>query len=216
MDPLTVLGNQYGTNKANYHGYTRFYHNLFRDRRDQVKHFFEIGIDTGSSLFMWRDYFPKATVYGIDIDVVPRVKNQERLIWSVCDQSKQDQLETVVKSWGTPVFDVIIDDGGHVVSQQRVSIETLWKYLAPGGIYVIEDLHTNIPDLFYNHAHMLPHQITKYLDEPRSNHLRIFDCMIGTQGAYAFPTEEIEDILYFSNVSTKSLSCAFIKKNYIT
>lgn len=213
MDPLTTLGNKYGTNKANYHGYTRFYNTLFKEKRETMKHFFEIGIDTGSSLFMWRDYFPNSRIYGIDIQVVPAVQNQERILWSVCDQSKQDQLESVVQSWSTPTFDAIIDDGGHVVSQQRVSIETLWKYLAPGGIYVIEDLHTNIPELFSNHAHMLPHQLPKYLDEPISNHMRILDCMIGTKGAFQFPTEEIEDILYFSNVPTKSLSCAFIKKS---
>lgn len=213
MDPLTILGNTYGTNKANYHGYTRFYNSLFKEKRESMKHFFEIGIDTGSSLFMWRDYFPNATIYGVDINVVSAVKNQERILWSVCDQSSQQQLETVVSSWGKPTFDAIIDDGGHVVSQQRVSIETLWKYVAPGGIYVIEDLHTNIPELFYNHAHMLPHQITKYLDEPKSNHMRILESMIGTPEAFQFPTDQIEDILYFSNVPTKSLSCALVKKN---
>ncbi len=210
-DSLTLLGVKYNTNKSYYHGYTRFYNKLFADKKETVKNFFEIGIDTGASLFMWRDYFPTATIYGIDIQVTDAVKNQDRIRWAVCDQSKPDQLTRVVDTWGRPSFDIIVDDGGHVVSQQRVSIETLWKYVAPGGVYIIEDLHTNIPELFYTHPHMTPPQITKYLDEPTSNHQRILDCMLRNSG-YSFPVEEIEDIYYFSNVSTQSLSCAFVKK----
>jgi hypothetical protein len=210
-DSLTLLGLKYNTNKSFYHGYTRFYNKLFAEKKDSIKHFFEIGIATGASLFMWRDYFPNATIYGIDIQVTDAVKNQERIKWALCNQSKADELTHVVNTWGKPVFDIIIDDGGHVVSQQRVSIETLWKYLAPGGYYVIEDLHTNIPELFSSHPHMTPQQITKYLDEPVSNHQKILECMLRNPG-YSFPIDEIEDIYYFSNVTTQSLSCAFLKK----
>jgi hypothetical protein len=41
---------------------------------------------------------------------------------------------------GSP--DIIIDDGSHVASHQKISFETLFPLLAPGGIYVIEDMHT--------------------------------------------------------------------------
>ena len=30
-------------------------------------------------------------------------------------------------------FDIIIDDGGHVMHQQRISMLNLWKYVKPGG-----------------------------------------------------------------------------------
>ena len=40
-------------------------------------------------------------------------------------------------------YDIIIDDGGHTPEEQMVTFEALWPYIAPGGIYVIEDLHGN-------------------------------------------------------------------------
>jgi hypothetical protein len=41
------------------------------------------------------------------------------------------------------LFDIVIDDGGHRMDQQRITLEHLWKIVRPGGYYVIEDLHTS-------------------------------------------------------------------------
>ena len=40
-------------------------------------------------------------------------------------------------------FDVIIDDGGHTMNQQRTSLITLSPLVRPGGLYIIEDLETS-------------------------------------------------------------------------
>lgn len=40
-------------------------------------------------------------------------------------------------------FDVIIDDGGHTMNQQKTSIAMLLPLVRSGGIYVIEDLETS-------------------------------------------------------------------------
>lgn len=40
-------------------------------------------------------------------------------------------------------FDIIIDDGGHTMNQQLVSLKTLLSSVRPNGIYVIEDLETS-------------------------------------------------------------------------
>jgi hypothetical protein len=34
---------------------------------------------------------------------------------------------------------VIVDDGGHMRNQQMASLTGLWKYIKPGGIYIMED-----------------------------------------------------------------------------
>ena len=40
-------------------------------------------------------------------------------------------------------YDLIIDDGGHNVWEQRPSFEVLWDHLMPGGLYFIEDLQAS-------------------------------------------------------------------------
>ena len=43
---------------------------------------------------------------------------------------------------------VLIDDGGHTMEQQQVSLGFLFKHVRPGGYYVIEDVHTSLPALW--------------------------------------------------------------------
>ena len=40
-------------------------------------------------------------------------------------------------------FDIVIDDGSHVNRHVHHSFRTLWPHLAPGGLYVVEDLQTS-------------------------------------------------------------------------
>ena len=44
--------------------------------------------------------------------------------------------------------DIIIDDGSHIVYDQVISFKSLFNKLNPGGIYVIEDLHTSYSKYF--------------------------------------------------------------------
>ena len=50
-------------------------------------------------------------------------------------------LKTIKNKRG--YFDVIIDDGGHTMSQQITSITHLLPKMRSGGLYVIEDLETS-------------------------------------------------------------------------
>lgn len=40
-------------------------------------------------------------------------------------------------------YDIIIDDGSHMVRHVIASFEALFPYLRRGGLYIIEDLHTS-------------------------------------------------------------------------
>ena len=44
-----------------------FYNKFFEPRRYSVQSLLEVGIAYGGSLLLWRDYFPNATIMGIDI-----------------------------------------------------------------------------------------------------------------------------------------------------
>ena len=55
------------------------------------------------------------------------------------DQTDEKFLNNVI-NFG---LDIIIDDGGHKMSHQQLSLKYLFKNLNPNGYYIIEDLHTS-------------------------------------------------------------------------
>jgi hypothetical protein len=140
MDPLTALAVRHGSDKAA-HGFCAFYHRLLEARREHVERALEIGVLTGASLRMWRDYLPHATIHGFDLPG-NSVADEDRLRVHSGDQSSRRSLNQLLQRTGSP-FDLIVDDGGHTMEQQQVSLGFLFAHLRPGGLYVIEDLHTS-------------------------------------------------------------------------
>jgi len=139
--PLCALAEHYGTDKRPEplgHGYTHYYHSLFADRRESIRKVMEIGIDVGASLRMWRDYFPNATIYGVDVDP-NKLITEDRIQCFLCDQSSESALIDLTFRVGDS-FDLIIDDGSHRPHDQITTANVLIPSLTPGGIYVIEDV----------------------------------------------------------------------------
>lgn len=128
------------------HHFTEVYELFFSPLKTTATRVFEIGIAGGGSLEMWRDYFPRATIYGIDIEPKTQL-DSDRIKTFVADQSDRDQLAAFIDRFGGG-YDIIIDDGGHSMEQQQVSIGRLFKYVKPGGYYVIEDVHSSLPQFW--------------------------------------------------------------------
>lgn len=128
-----------GTDKNN-HGYFTFYNPIFR-KLPEITSVLEIGIYTGGSLRLWEKKFKNAKIFGIDVNNCKKY-NTERIKTFVADQADRSQLEKVVKSINQE-FDIILDDGGHTMKQQQISLGFLFKYLKSGGVYILEDLHTS-------------------------------------------------------------------------
>jgi hypothetical protein len=136
------------------HNYIPGYTQLFEARRTDVKKMLEIGIGsvengqmggvinygykTGNSLKCWREYFPNATIYGIDIYEHAEL-NTDRIVTYKADQSNETDLENMIKNIDGSL-DIIIDDGSHVGKHQAFSFLFLNKFLSKNGIYVIEDI----------------------------------------------------------------------------
>ncbi len=107
------------------------------------KRVLEIGVQGGGSLKIWRDMFPEAEIVGVDLDPVCKEHEGQNIKVFIGDQCDVKFLETLGN------FDIIIDDGGHKMTHQQVSMNTLMmNQLNPGGIYVIEDLHTSYWEQF--------------------------------------------------------------------
>jgi hypothetical protein len=142
---LDALGILWGTDKARgHHGYTRYYARHLRKGRRSIRSVLEIGIGEylepesgGNSLRMWRSYFPRATVYGIDL-YEKRLDGDPRIVALQADQSDPASLQRVIAT--CPRFDLIIDDGSHVGEHIVTSFNELFAALEPGGFYVIEDV----------------------------------------------------------------------------
>jgi len=72
----------------------------------------------------------------------PQLPPLDRICTFSGDQSKREDLEAFKQTTGGPV-DLLIDDGGHTMEQQQVSLGYLFPFITEGGYYAIEDLHTS-------------------------------------------------------------------------
>jgi len=145
MKLLTEIANFYGTDKGTSHypshGFSDIYHDILFQNRLEVKKVLEIGIDNGFSLKMWRDFFPNAVIYGVDVQA-RQLFTDERIITKLCHQGIESDVNNLIEEIGGD-FDLIIDDGGHDPIFQQVSLGFLFKHLNSGGFYIVEDLHTS-------------------------------------------------------------------------
>ena len=111
----------------------------FRDLREMSVRLLEIGVQNGGSLHMWKEYFPNAVeIIGIDVDERCKKFESGNVRVYIGDQEDIAFLDSI-----PGLFDVIIDDGGHTMTQQQTSFHRMFPKLKDGGIYVIEDLHTS-------------------------------------------------------------------------
>ena len=133
-----------------YNNYFEVYDELLKEYRNKKIIFVEIGVFSGGSLFMWRNYFgKKARIIGIDLN--PETKQFEKYGFEVFigDQSKKSFWKNFFKKIGK--VDVVLDDGGHTNYQQIMTTNQCIPMINDNGKMIIEDIHTSyIKKKFYN------------------------------------------------------------------
>jgi demethylmacrocin O-methyltransferase len=144
---LTELAQKHKTDKWGTHRYTPHYEASLKHLRDERFTLLEIGIggfkkegSGGKSLRMWRDFFPKATIVGLDIIDKSYVAGSRIKVYTG-DQTDPDLLQRIVNDH--PDLKVVIDDGSHVSEHILASFKTLFPLLPLDGIYAIEDTQTS-------------------------------------------------------------------------
>lgn len=121
--------------------YLAIYNSLLGPYVGSAVRMLEIGVYKGGSLALWRKFLgDKATLFGVDIDPSCARYDGERGSVRIGSQDDPEFLAQVVAEMGG--VDIVLDDGSHVASHQRVSFETLFPLLSEGGLYLIEDMHT--------------------------------------------------------------------------
>ena len=144
---LNELAEEFGTDKWGRHWYTQHYQrHLEQWRRDRFT-LLEIGIGGyrysgkgGASLRMWKQFFPKAQIVGLDLQDKSFV-DEPRIRAYQGSQTDEAVLRRIIDDAGS--VRVIIDDGSHRPEHIRETFRILFPLLEDGGIYVIEDTQTS-------------------------------------------------------------------------
>ena len=122
-----------------YKNYFPIYEKLLSSFRGKKITFVEIGVLSGGSLHMWKEYFgEQARIIGIDLN--PDAKRLEHDGFEIFIGSQSD------KNFWSSFFnkvgkvDIILDDGGHTNFQQIITTASVIPYINDNGILIVEDV----------------------------------------------------------------------------
>lgn len=139
LDKLAIIR---GTDKSSLiHNYCVKYEKYLPFKRTDKLKILEIGVLDGSSLRMWSDYFMFSEIIGIDIDNRCKTYEEGRIKVEIGSQFDENFLNEVGTKY--EMFDMILDDGSHMNNHVIFSFEKLFKYVKPGGLYIVEDAETS-------------------------------------------------------------------------
>jgi SAM-dependent methyltransferase len=103
----------------------------------------EIGVLGGGSIELWLKYFGEGTqVIGVDIDtrcLAYKYEGNAQVIMG--DQSNPAFWDEFLDK--NTDFDIIIDDGSHIMEHQILTLQKTFPHLKTGGVYICEDTHTS-------------------------------------------------------------------------
>jgi lipopolysaccharide biosynthesis glycosyltransferase len=166
LDDLAI---KYKADKCSlYHNFAVKYDRLLSGFRDSFTNILEIGVALGQSLRMWVDYFPNATVHGVDNYDGSRIceSYSKRIKFHLLDQGNAVQLKKL-EPFGP--FNLILDDGNHFWREQILSFQTLFPFVKPGGIYIIEDTCTSYWKKYNNNPVSCVDYFKKLVDDVNLN-----------------------------------------------
>ncbi len=147
---LTDLADAAGSDRGSRkHRYTELYQMLFHPLRERPMTVALLGLDGGlgvqdpdaapavaeATLRMWLEYFPKAHLAAFDMGEDAPFADP-RVTYTATDFEDAGALAKPLKQ----APDLIIDDATHASRHQQNAFAALFPRLAPGGLYVIEDL----------------------------------------------------------------------------
>lgn len=151
-DQLKSLFRHYGSDKSSLHNYHFLYGPILAER-DSVTGLLEIGLGTnnadvvsnmgaggspGASLRAFREFLPRAAIYGADVD--RRILfNEDRIETFFVDQTEPSTFDEIGKAIDSDL-DLIIDDGLHSPDANLATVLFAIAKVKVGGWLVVEDI----------------------------------------------------------------------------
>lgn len=126
--------------KGTRHRYISTYDKLFAEYKAQPITVLELGVLGGGSLLLWRYYFNRAKIIGVDINPeCLRLNNPRYDIYVVQENcSSPEVLEKIPDT-----IHICIDDASHELDNTVASLKLIYPRIAKNGLYIIED----VPDI---------------------------------------------------------------------
>lgn len=132
--------NHFLTDKHDHHSYLTVYDQLFLPMKDSPINFMELGIHKGGSLLLWKTYFSKARIFGLD--------KKESVYRDDIDVLRKNNIITMIldydlatnATFNNIMFNIVIDDLSHDIIHQIKTFEIFRPKLCPGGYLIIEDI----------------------------------------------------------------------------
>ena len=224
LKKLEDLFNYYGTDKGSKivnpysksedkklfkgHNFAKFYEKHFKNLKEKKINILEIGVWEGASTASFYHYFKNADIFPIDRNFKFKYFSK-RINFFYCDTTSHKDLfkfKKFLKKKNITSFDIIIDDGSHILSNILKNLIFFFKYLKPGGIYVIEDYKH--PNYFFHlndtKNHFFIDKVLFYLQKKK-----IFNSKILSKKEIIFLINHIKKIF------THKGSCLEKKKKYL-
>ena len=122
-----------------YKNYFPIYEKLFAKFRGKKITFVEIGVLSGGSLFMWKNYFGNnARIIGIELNPEAKKFEKEGFEIFIGNQADENFWKDFFEKVGE--VDIILDDGGHTNFQQIVTCCSCIPFIKDNGLMVVEDV----------------------------------------------------------------------------
>ena len=155
-----IKPNRYDTDKWQSKHYIDNYSEYFSPLKEKDISLLELGIHKGGSLLLWRDYFSRADISGLDMNTVEIDDPTGRIHIYTGQQHDTALLDRIAEERAPHGFDIIIDDCSHVGELTRISFWHLFdNHLKNGGIYAIEDWGTGYWDQWIDGKQYTPPQV---------------------------------------------------------
>ena len=125
------------------HGYSKFYTKYLENLKNKKNNILEIGSFAGASAASFAKYLPGSKIFCFDINVSNfNFVSKDIHVYgiNVANVEKTEEvLKKIFKNYNFELFDIIVDDGSHNLSDMLTSFSTFFKHLKKDGVFVIED-----------------------------------------------------------------------------
>ena len=125
------------------HSYHLFYENFFKYKKNEKIDFLEIGAFKGNAAAAFYFYFKECNIISCDLFPDLFLYRSKKIKNFQIDSSSEFQLKKKILDKDYK-FDIIVEDAGHFLKDQIISLFILFKTLKPKGFFVIEEL--DFPD----------------------------------------------------------------------